>query len=204
MDLNLDTLKQEILAYLEHSEFAVFRSAPGGLEGLSMVLWDAERYPDYQMFLDTARKTGAKMILFAAREFESPEIDEAVEELDECDLTPRRTPRTGSPAARAAVHEGVTCSMELAFDHHARMYVYEIRPDWYDEFLSIGDEIAVHLPAAKRNRKTTVPSAIFRITDARHAHTGPLADSRSQPAGSPGVGCGIAHRPASCARSAGP
>ena len=40
MDLNLDTLKQEILAYLEHSEFAVFRSAPGGLEGLPMVLWD--------------------------------------------------------------------------------------------------------------------------------------------------------------------
>jgi len=45
------------------------------------------------------------------------------------------------------VHEGVTCALELAFDHHARMYVYEIRPDWYDEFLSIGDEIAVHLPA---------------------------------------------------------
>jgi hypothetical protein len=43
-------------------------------------------------------------------------------------------------------HEGVTCSLELAFDHHARMYVYEVRPDWYDEFLSIGDEISVHLP----------------------------------------------------------
>ncbi len=28
------------------------------------------------------------------------------------------------------------------------MYVYEIRPDWYDEFLSIGEEIAVHLPSA--------------------------------------------------------
>src|ERR1039458_1063417 len=87
MDLNLDTLKQEIVEYLEHSEFAIFRSAPGGLEGLPIVLWDAERYPDYQMFLDTARKTGAKMILFAAREFESPEVDEAVEELDECDLS---------------------------------------------------------------------------------------------------------------------
>jgi hypothetical protein len=36
MDLNLDTLKQEILEYLEQSEFAVFRSAPGGLEGLPM------------------------------------------------------------------------------------------------------------------------------------------------------------------------
>ena len=46
-------------------------------------------------------------------------------------------------------YEGVTCSLELAFDHHARMYVYEIRPDWYEEFLSIGDEIAVHLPAGE-------------------------------------------------------
>jgi hypothetical protein len=24
--------------------------------------------------------------------------------------------------------------------------VYEVRPDWYDEFLSIGEEIAVHMP----------------------------------------------------------
>jgi hypothetical protein len=141
MDLNLDTLKQEILGYLEHSEFAVFRSAPGGLEGLPLVLWDAERYPDYQMFLDTARKIGAKMILFAAREFESPEIDDAVDEREERrDLEAR--------LRELRMHEGVTCSIELAFDHHARMYVYEIRPDWYDEFLSIGDEISVHLPAA--------------------------------------------------------
>jgi len=147
MDLNLDHLKQEILAYLENSEFAVFRSAPGGLEGLPMVLWDAERYPDYQMFLDTARKTGAKMILFAAREFESPDIDEAVEELDECEIT-REERRDLEARLRALrVHEGVTCSLELAFDHHARMYVYEVRPDWYDEFLSIGEEIAVHMPS---------------------------------------------------------
>ena len=88
MDLNLDTLKQEILEYLEHSEFAVFRTAPGTLEGLPTVLWDAERYPDYQMFLDTARKTGAKMVLFSARELEAPEIDDSVEQLAECDFTP--------------------------------------------------------------------------------------------------------------------
>src|SRR5579871_5979055 len=87
MDLNLDTLKQEILAYLEHSEFAIFRSAPGGLEGLPMVLWDSERFPDYRMFLDAARKAGATMILFAAREFSQPEIDESVEELDDCELS---------------------------------------------------------------------------------------------------------------------
>jgi len=146
MDLDLDTLKQEILAYLEHSDFAVFRGAPGGLEGLPLVLWDAERYPDYRMFLDTARKTGAKMILFAAREFDSPEIDEAIDELEECDLTRDERRDLESRLRKLRVHQGVTCSLELAFDHHARMYVYEIRPDWYEEFLNIGEEIAVHLP----------------------------------------------------------
>jgi hypothetical protein len=153
MDLNLDTLKQEIAAYLEQSEFAVFRSAPGGLEGLPIVLWDAERYPDYQMFLDTARKTGAKMILFAAREFESSEIDDAVEELDDCDLSREERRDLEARLRELRVHEGVTCSLELAFDHHARMYVYEIRPDWYDEFLSIGDEISVHLPASETEQE---------------------------------------------------
>ncbi len=149
MDLNLDTLKREILEYLEGSEFAVFRGAPGGLEGLPMVLWDAERYPDYQMFLDTARKTGAKMILFAAREFQAAEIDEAIEELEECDLSREERRDLENRLRSLRAHEGVTCSLEMAFDHHARMYVYEIRPDWYDEFLSIGDEISVHMPQAE-------------------------------------------------------
>jgi hypothetical protein len=153
MDLNLDTLKQEILGYLEHSEFAVFRSAPGGLEGLPMVLWDSERYPDYQMFLETARKTGAKMILFAAREFESSEIDESIEQLEECDLSREDRRDLESRLRELRIHEGVTCSLELAFDHHARMYVYEVRPDWYEEFLNIGDEISVHLPGGEEGEE---------------------------------------------------
>src|SRR5579862_146467 len=107
MDLNLDTLKQEIVEYLEHSEFAIFRGAPGGLEGLPMVLWDAERFPDYQMFLDAARKTGAQMIVFAAREFEAPEIDDAVEELEECDLTREERLDLEARLRELRVHEGV-------------------------------------------------------------------------------------------------
>ena len=58
MDLNLDTLKREILSYLESRDFAVFRSAPGTLDGTQMVLWDTENYPDYQMFLEAATKVG--------------------------------------------------------------------------------------------------------------------------------------------------
>ena len=60
MDLNLDTLKREILGYLETSGFAVFRSHPGGLESLPMVTWDTERYPDYRCFSRQPAKSAAK------------------------------------------------------------------------------------------------------------------------------------------------
>jgi hypothetical protein len=141
VDLNLDTLKREILDYLEAAEFAVFRGSPGGLEGLPMVLWDAERHPDYQMFLDVARKTGIKLVIFATREFEKGDLDELEEQLEECELAREEQREFESRLRELRIFEGVTCSIELAFDHHSRLYVYELQPDWYEEFLNLEEEI---------------------------------------------------------------
>ena len=94
------------------------------------------------MFLDAAIKTGVKMILFATREFEAGDIDELLEQLEDL-----RTDRATSSAitrracASCASYEGVTCSLELAFDYNPRLYVYELQPDWYEEFLVSEDEI---------------------------------------------------------------
>jgi len=44
------------------------------------------------------------------------------------------------------VFTGLTCSLELAFDHDSRLYVYELQPDWYDEFGGIEDEILSRTP----------------------------------------------------------
>ena len=141
MDLNLDTLKREILDSLEANGFAIFRGCPGGLEGLPMVLWDVEHHPDYQMFLDTARKTGARLVIFASREFESSDIDDLLEQLEETDL-PREEQRDYERRLKELrIFEGVTCSLELAFDCDSRLYVYEVQPDWYEEFLNLEDEI---------------------------------------------------------------
>jgi hypothetical protein len=146
VDLNLDTLKREILAYLDEAGFAVFRSSPGGLEGApSMVLWDSEHHPDYQMFLDVARKTGIKLILFAAREFEATDVDELVEQLDACELSRDEQRDYRSRLRDMRTYEGVTCSIELAFDYNQRLYVYEVQPDWYEEFLGVEDEIVTRL-----------------------------------------------------------
>ena len=88
MDLNLETLKREMVAYLAASEFAVFYSDPGGLKGMPLVLWDVDRYPDYQMFLDVARKAGVKIVMFGAAEFDAADLDEMEEQLEEGEFTP--------------------------------------------------------------------------------------------------------------------
>lgn len=142
MDLNLDTLKREMLDYLESAGLAVFHGSPGGLEGLSMVLWDTEHYPDYQMFLDVAQKCGAGVVIFATREFESEDLDELLAQLDGCDLTREDKREYESRLREMRVFEGVTCSLELAFDYQQRLYVYEVQPDWYEEFLNIDEEVA--------------------------------------------------------------
>ena len=38
-------------------------------------------------------------------------------------------------------YEGQTCALELAFDYNQRLYVYEVQPDWYEEFIELDEEI---------------------------------------------------------------
>jgi len=145
VDLNLDTLKREILDYLASAGLAVFRGSPGGLEGMPMVLWDVDQYPDYQMFLEVARQCGARLVIFAAREFAASDLEELQEQIDECDLPRDEQREYESRLRELRIHEGVTCSLELAFDCDSRLYVYEVQPDWYEEFLNLEEEISSRL-----------------------------------------------------------
>lgn len=145
MDVNLDTLKREILDYLDSAGLAVFRSSPGSLEGLPMVLWDTEHYPDYQMFLEVAQKSDVKLVLFGSAEFELSDIEGLSEHLDDCDLS-REEQRDFESRLRALrKYEGVTCTLELAFDYNHRLHVFEVQPDWYEEFLTIEDELMMRM-----------------------------------------------------------
>ena len=145
MDLNLDSLKREIPDYLDANGFAIFRTRPGALEGFPLLLWDTDNHPDYQSFLDVARKTGTAVILFATAEFEASDIDELIDQIETLELT-REEQRDYENRLRAfRGYEGVTCSLELAFDYNSRLYVYELQPDWYEEFVSVEDELMARL-----------------------------------------------------------
>jgi hypothetical protein len=144
VDLNLDTLKREILDSLDAEGFAVFHSSPGGLEGLPMVLWDVEHHPDYQLFLNVARKVGTKLMVFASREFQTSDVDELLEQIEDVDITRDEKREFESRLRELRIFEGVTCSIELAFDCDSRLYVFEVQPDWYEDFLNLEDEIHSH------------------------------------------------------------
>ena len=156
MDLNLEPLKREILAYLDASEFAVFHSSPGGLDSLPMVLWDSERYPDYQMFLEVARKAGVKLIMFASCQLEPSDLDELKDQIEESDLAREQQRECQSRLRELRIHEGVTCSIELAFDLNSRIYVYELQPDWYDDFVNLEEEIMAHVPDDEEDDDTSL------------------------------------------------
>ena len=141
MDLNLDTLKHEVLEYLESAGFAVFHGHPGGVEGPPVVLWDTEHHPDFRMFLEVARKAGINLVVYATREFEAADIDDLMAQLDDCDLTREERRDYESRLRELRIFEGVTCSLDLAFDRHSRLYVFEVQPDWYEDFLGVEDEI---------------------------------------------------------------
>jgi len=145
VDLNLDTLKREILDYLDANAFAVFRSSPGGLEGLPMVLWDTEHFPDYQAFLDVAQKCGVRLVMFASAEFDANDIDELTSHLDECELERDERRDYESRLRDMRIYAGVTCSLEIAYSYDSRLYVYEVQPDWYDDFCTIEEEIMERL-----------------------------------------------------------
>jgi hypothetical protein len=145
VNLNLETLKREILAHLESSGFAVFHGVAGALEGMPLVLWDVERYPDYRMFLEAAQSAGVKLIVFAASEFESADLDDLEEHLDECGFDRDERREYEGRIRELRIYEGVTCSLELAFNLDSRMYVYDLQPDWYDEFVNLEEEIMSQL-----------------------------------------------------------
>ena len=141
MDLNLDTLKQTISQDLERSDFAIFRHDSGAFDASLVITWDSETFPDYQMFLDAARKLGIKMMMFASREFDESELTEAEDDLENSELFRDDRRDYANSLKGMKEHVGTTCSIELAFQYETHFYVYEARPDWYEEFVNISDEV---------------------------------------------------------------
>ena len=151
MKLNLDVLKTEILEHLESRKLAVFHGYSRAMDNLPIVFWDTDRYPDYKQFLDTAEQAGAKMFVLHSRDFSALLVDNALEQLDDTDFMPEDRRAIERRLRDLRAYDGFTCAIEISFDQNARVYMFELRTEWYEEFSDLLDEIDAAVPDADEN-----------------------------------------------------
>ncbi|MGC8791931.1 MAG: hypothetical protein ACP5U2_00900 [Bryobacteraceae bacterium] len=141
MELNLDTLKEEITEYLKAEGYTVFYGFTRLMDEAPVVYWNTDAKPDFREFLQAARDLGIKVIVYMARTFEAEMVDRALRLLDECDFT-REERRSYERRLRDfRPYDGFTCAIELSFDYQYRVFVYSLEADWYTDFLELSDEI---------------------------------------------------------------
>jgi hypothetical protein len=143
MKPNLDTLKTEIEHYVEESGLAVFYGYSRALESTSAVYWDCDQYPDYKRFVQAARTAGARVLVFHQRTFMPEQVDDALEELTACTLAREEYREFEQRLTKLRAYDGFVCAIELSFDHEGRVFLFDLRTDWYDELTEILDEIQV-------------------------------------------------------------
>ncbi|MGC2658618.1 MAG: hypothetical protein WA324_11735 [Bryobacteraceae bacterium] len=141
MGLDLESLKAEMQAYLQHEGIIVFHGYSRSLDSPAQVFWDVDNHPDFREFLDVGRRAGAKMVIFCHRAFSLDAIDEALDHIEESDL-PREEKRNFENRLRELqAYEGFTCALELSFDLGERVYVFELRTEWFEALNDLLSEI---------------------------------------------------------------
>ncbi len=146
MSLNLDELKTEVLKYMEAEGLVVFHGYSRLAEADSFVAWDTDRLPDYRVFLAAAKKAGVAMVVYHFREFAAAHLEDAEDRLEDSDLTPEE--RRGIERRLRNLHnfEGFTCALELSFDYQGRVYLFNLRSEWYDDYLDLIEELDAAMP----------------------------------------------------------
>ena len=86
------------------------------------------------------------MIIFIAAAFEDADIEDIEADVALSGLDREHVRGIEQRLGRFRAYLGKTCFIQIAFDHHSRLYVYELQPDWYNEYLELTDELEMMLP----------------------------------------------------------
>ena len=141
MRVNLDTVRSEIQEYLESRGIVVFHGCARAGEHAPAVYWDTERHSDYRMFLAAAEAAGVRVVTLYANEFSNEVVEDTLGRLEETAL-PREERRTVEAQLREMLgYAGFICQIELSFDVAPRVYVFDLRTEWFDELEELLDRI---------------------------------------------------------------
>jgi hypothetical protein len=146
MSLNLDSLRSEILEYLESQSFVVFHGYSRLADTDSFVAWDTDRFPDFHSFVNAAKNAGIRLVVYHFREFTRTHVDEAGERLEDCEVTVEEKRTMERRLRELRGYEGFTCAIELSFDFENRVYLFNLRADWYEDYLDLLEDIDASIP----------------------------------------------------------
>ena len=141
MAVDLETLRIEVEAYLQQNGLPVFYGCSRVIDSPLQVHWDVETHPDFREFIDAGRKGGAKLVVFAHQAFSLDETDEALDQLEDSKLGWEEKHNFETRLRELQRYEGFTCLVELSFDIDGRIYIYEVRTEWYQSLTDILAEL---------------------------------------------------------------
>ena len=141
MAIDLETLRKDVQDYLDTSEMPVIFGQRHSYDALNEVTWDTERHPDFREFVAAGRKAGAKLIVFSQRSFTLDLIDEALDQLEDSQLSREEKRGFEIRLKRLQAYEGFTSSLELSFSVDGQLYIFEQHTEWYESMNQILDEL---------------------------------------------------------------
>ncbi|MBV9759162.1 MAG: hypothetical protein JO340_01245 [Acidobacteriaceae bacterium] len=149
MSLDLEALRGEIQAYLDDSGVAVFHGFTSSAQGAPQVAWDTERHPNFREFLSAGQKAGAKLFVFHYESFSLDRVDDALEQLEETELTREEKRSYEARLRQLQAFDGFTCSVELSFSMDGREYLFEAHTEWLEAL----NDIMMELDAASQEEE---------------------------------------------------
>ena len=141
MRLDLDAMRSEIQAHLESRGMAVFHGYSRCAEHSTAVYWDIEGHPDFRAFLAAAEASGVRLVTLYANRFTEDIVDDALERLSEASLPREEQKILESHLREMNGYIGFTCQIELSFDLAPRVYIFDLRTEWFDDLNEMLDRI---------------------------------------------------------------
>lgn len=142
MKQDLETLRLELEEYLATKPLVVFHGLSRAMEEFpNTVQWDHANHPDFRGFVEAAEKLGVKVIVVHTRRLTEQQIDEALEDLADLEIPFDERRDYERRLKEIRLYSGFTCAVEMSFDHEHLVYLYSRSTDWYEEVMSIIEDI---------------------------------------------------------------
>jgi|ERR1700722_18385448 hypothetical protein len=141
MKLNLDTLRSEIQDYVESRGMVVFHGSPREGGDPPTVYWDTKGHPDYHAFLGAAESAGVRLVTLWANDFSDDLIEDALERLQTSGIPREESRNLRTHLTEMRAYAGFICQIELSFDLGPRVYIFDLRTEWFDDLNDLLDRI---------------------------------------------------------------